>query len=102
MQPYYLYRQSRMAGNLENTGWSRKGKECLYNIITMDEIHTVLSCGAGGVTKLCDPFSTDIKRVFNFKYSYEYVSRFEEILQRKKQIVTGYEEFLHRAGKICL
>lgn len=100
--PYYLYRQSRMAGNLENTGWSRGGKECLYNIITMDEIHTVLSCGAGGVTKLCDPFSTDIKRVFNFKYSYEYVSRFEEILQRKKQIVTGYEEFLHRAGKICL
>lgn len=45
--PYYLYRQSRMAGNLENTGWSRKGKELLYNIITMDEIHTVLSCGAG-------------------------------------------------------
>lgn len=54
------------------------------------------------MTKLCDPFSTDIKRVFNFKYSYEYVSRFDEILQRKKQIVTGYEEFLHRAGKICL
>lgn len=97
--PYYLYRQSRMAGNLENTGWAKPGKECLYNIITMDEIHTVLSCGAGGVTKLCDPFSTDIERIFNFKYSYEYVSRFDEILERKKGMEEIYARFRARAGR---
>ncbi|MFI3206756.1 MAG: coproporphyrinogen dehydrogenase HemZ, partial [Clostridia bacterium] len=50
--PYYLYRQSRMAGNCENTGWAKKDCECAYNIYTMDESQTILACGAGAVTKL--------------------------------------------------
>ena len=28
-EPYYLYRQTRMAGNLENTGWAKPGSICL-------------------------------------------------------------------------
>lgn len=45
--PYYMYRQSRMVGNLENVGWSKKGFESLYNVYVMDETHTILACGSG-------------------------------------------------------
>ena len=91
--PYYLYRQSRMVGNLENVGWAKPGTECYYNIITMDETHTVLACGAGAVSKIKDPGSDFLQRIFNFKYSYEYCSRNEEILARKKEVKTLYEQF---------
>ena len=91
--PYYLYRQSRMVGNLENVGWAKPGTECYYNIITMDETHTVLACGAGAVSKIKDPGSDFLQRIFNFKYSYEYCSRNEEILSRKNEVKTLYEQF---------
>lgn len=91
--PYYLYRQSRMVGNLENVGWSKPGKEGLYNVYAMDETHSVLACGAGAVTKLRDPHSSYLERVFNFKYPYEYISRFDEMLQRKEKIPAFYEVY---------
>ena len=89
--PYYLYRQTRMVGNLENTGWSKKGMESLYNIFVMDETHTILGCGAGAVTKLKDPYSGYLKRIFNFKYPYEYINCYEEQLHRKDEICSFYE-----------
>lgn len=90
--PYYLYRQTRMVGNLENTGWSKSGLESLYNIYVMDETHTILGCGAGAVTKLKKPFDTYLKRIFNFKYPYEYINRYKEQLDRKNEIYTFYEK----------
>lgn len=90
--PYYLYRQANMIGNLENVGWSKEGKECFYNVYIMDEVHTILSCGAGGVTKIKDPNSNRIERVFNFKYPYEYISRFDELLLRKEQVSLFYDK----------
>ncbi len=95
-KPYYLYRQSRMAGNAENTGWTKANHECAYNIYTMDESQTVIACGAGGVSKLKDPYSQRLERVFNFKYSYEYIQRFEEILKRKDEVTRLYGEFRKR------
>ena len=50
--PYYLYRQSKMLGNLENTGWAKGKTDSLYNVYVMDETHTILACGAGAVSKL--------------------------------------------------
>ena len=91
--PYYMYRQSRMVGNLENVGWSKKGFECLYNVFMMDETHTILSCGAGAVTKLRVPGVNKIERIFNYKYPFEYVSGFDTILERKKRIAEFYAEF---------
>ena len=91
--PYYLYRQSRMVGNLENTGWSKPGKECLYNVFIMDETHTVLACGAGGVTKLRAYGQNYIERIFNFKYPYEYIGRFDEMIRRKERIGQFYEQY---------
>ncbi len=90
---YYLYRQSRMAGNLENTGWSKRGKECLYNVFVMDETHTIFGCGAGAVTKLKSPSHDYLKRIFNFKYPYEYIDRFDEMLSRKDQTYEFYEKY---------
>lgn len=90
--PYYLYRQTRMVGNLENTGWSLRGRESLYNVFVMDETHTILACGSGGVTKLKDPRSNYLERVFNFKYPYEYIGRFDEIINRKEQITRFYRQ----------
>lgn len=89
--PYYLYRQSRCVGNQENTGWSKDGHDGLYNVFMMDETHTVIGCGAGAVTKLKSPDSDYLERVFNFKFPYEYIDRFDEMLERKQQVVTFYE-----------
>lgn len=88
--PYYMYRQSRMVGNLENVGWSKRGYESLYNVYVMDETHTILACGSGGVTKL-KQYGTDyLERVFNFKYPYEYIDRFDEIIERKSAVKRFY------------
>lgn len=89
--PYYMYRQSRSVGNFENVGWCLDGRECAYNIFMMEECHTVLAAGAGGVTKLRHPVSGRIERIFNFKYPYEYISRFGELIERKKRINSFYE-----------
>lgn len=92
--PYYMYRQSRMVGNLENVGWSKRGFESLYNVYIMDETHTILACGSGGVTKLrrAGAESDYLERIFNFKYPYEYIGRFDELIQRKQAIISFYSK----------
>lgn len=88
--PYYMYRQSRMVGNLENVGWSKRGFESLYNVYVMDETHTILACGSGSVTKLKRNNPDYLERIFNFKYPYEYIDRFDELIQRKSGIMQFY------------
>ncbi|MBQ1388434.1 MAG: coproporphyrinogen dehydrogenase HemZ [Clostridia bacterium] len=89
--PYYLYRQSRMVGNLENTGWSKKGREGYYNVFIMDESQSIIACGAGAVTKIALP-TGKLERIFNYKYPYEYIDRFEEVLKRKESILRIYDQ----------
>lgn len=88
--PYYMYRQSKSAGNLENTGWCKENAECLYNIFMMEECHTVLAAGGGAVTKLKADEADTIERIFNFKYPFEYISGFSELMERKKRITEFY------------
>lgn len=83
--PYYLYRQKGTVQNLENTGFSLPGCAGLYNVYSMEEVHTILAVGAGGVTKLCGGAGR-LKRLFNYKYPYEYIARFDEILRRKSAL----------------
>lgn len=90
--PYYMYRQSKCLGNLENVGWAKKGRECLYNVFMMEECHTVIAVGAGAVTKLKNPYGNEIERIFNYKYPYEYISNFSEIEKRKDRIITFYRD----------
>ncbi len=91
--PYYMYRQSKTVGNLENVGYAKKGFEGLYNVYIMDETHTILACGASAVTKLREPGGDYIERIFNFKYPYEYISRFDELIDRKKGILDFYDKY---------
>ncbi len=91
--PYYMYRQSKTVGNLENVGYSKAGYEGLYNIYIMDETHSILACGASAVTKLREPDGNFIDRVFNYKYPYEYINNFDEILNRKSKILSFYKEY---------
>ena len=81
--PYYLYRQKNTVGNAENTGYTKKGKENLYNVLMMEEHSTVFACGAGSITKLVSPERDDILRHAFPKYPYEYLSEPKEL---------GYEE----------
>ena len=91
--PYYMYRQAKTLGNLENTGYAKENTACLYNIFMMEEIHTVFAVGAGAVTKLKAPHSKEIERIFNFKYPYEYIRGFRELLERKNRIAEFYKEY---------
>ena len=92
-EPYYLYRQSKMLSNLENIGWAKKGYFSPYNVYIMEETHSILACGAGEVTKLRDTDSDYLERIFNFKYPYEYISRFDELIERKARVVGFYGEY---------
>jgi len=90
--PYYMYRQARSVGNLENVGWAKPGMESRYNVYMMEECHTILACGAGAVTKLKRPDSDDIHRLFNYKYPYEYINRFGALMEQKRQILEFHRE----------
>ncbi len=92
-EPYYLYRQSKMLSNLENVGWAKPGYFSPYNVYIMEETHSILACGAGAVTKLRDTASNHIERIFNFKFPYEYISRFDELLSRKDRVSAFYHEY---------
>ncbi len=90
MDPYYLYRQKNIAGNLENTGYAKKGKECIYNVMIMEEKLDTFAAGAGGITRLLNLGTVDSKhvitrvdRVENVKNVDEYISRIDEMLERK-------------------
>ena len=91
--PYYLYRQKGTVEALENTGFCKPGKEGIYNVFIMDETHTILATGAGGVTKMKDPHGPKIERIFNFKFPYEYVDRFDLMNERKEQVKDFYERY---------
>ncbi|MDR1157044.1 MAG: coproporphyrinogen dehydrogenase HemZ [Oscillospiraceae bacterium] len=88
---YYLYRQKYMAGQFENTGWAKPGAVGLYNVCMMEELHTVIALGGGGVTKLVDPTRDRVERVFNPKYPYEYLSNFDRMCENKARIRRFYE-----------
>ena len=113
MKPYYLYRQKNIAGNLENTGYAKDGKECLYNVLIMEEKLDTFAAGAGGITRLLnikpreddsenpvpglgarertavDYDVTRVDRVENVKSVDEYIDRIDEMLERKNAGLEG-------------
>ena len=88
--PYYLYRQKNMAGNLENVGYARPGKEGIYNILIMEEKQSILALGAGASTKRVWPEANEdgthrIERCENVKDVASYISRIDEMIERKQK-----------------
>lgn len=91
-RPYYLYRQKYMAGNLENVGYARPGKACLYNIGNMEETASVLALGAGAISKWLFARDLRIERAANVKNIEEYTRRVEEMVQRKRDLILPEEK----------
>ncbi len=88
--PYYLYRQKYMSGSFENIGWCRPGAACWYNVYIMSELCSILSFGAGGSTKMVEPGTNHIERVFNLKYPKEYTERPEKCLANQAAFAAFY------------
>ena len=84
-KPYYLYRQKYMSGSFENVGWSRDGLDCLYNIYMMEELHTILSLGGGGMNKVNLP-NGRLERFHNPKFPEQYIEQIDSVLQQKEEL----------------
>lgn len=89
LYPYYIYRQKNMAGSLENIGYAKPGKVNLYNILMMEEKHTVVSCGAGASTKRVNDDGS-VMRCENVKDIESYLERTKEMLGRKRELLQRY------------
>ena len=89
MEPYYLYRQKNMAGNFENVGYSKPGKEGIYNILIMEEKQTIMAVGAGASTKVVFPQENRIERVENVKDVRTYIENIDEMIDRKRRFFYG-------------
>lgn len=87
MDPYYLYRQKNMAGNFENVGYAVSGKECIYNILIMEEKQTIMACGAGTTTKVLYPSENRLERAENVKEVEQYIGRIDEMMARKEKLI---------------
>lgn len=84
-RPYYLYRQKNMAGSFENVGYCKEGTPCIYNIRIMEEKQTIIALGAGGISKMYYPEENRLERVPNVSNYEIYISRLEEMLERKEK-----------------
>ena len=84
-KPYYLYRQKYMSGSFENVGWSRDGLDCLYNIYMMEEVHTIVSLGGGGMNKVNLPDGT-LQRFHNPKFPEQYITQLDSVLRQKEEL----------------
>lgn len=84
MKPYYLYRQKNMAGNQENVGYAKQGKEGLYNILMMGDYQDVWAVGAGAVTKLLSDDRKSATRIDTLKNVDQYIDRIDEMIERKR------------------
>jgi len=84
-KPYYLYRQKYMSGSFENVGWSRDNLDCLYNIYMMEEVHTILSLGGGGMNKVNLPGGR-LERFHNPKFPEQYIEMIDDVCKQKEEM----------------
>lgn len=85
-RPYYLYRQKNMAANLENVGYAKAGFESPYNVLMMDDSQTIMGIGSGASTKIIGG-GRGISRITECKYPYEYLQRYDELMQKKRELI---------------
>ena len=91
LEPYYLYRQKYMSGSFENVGWCRAGYTGYYNIYMMEELHSILSLGGGGMNKINLPAGA-LERFHNPKYPQDYIQRIDTVLRQKDEIFALLEQ----------
>ena len=86
MEPYYLYRQKNMTGNLENIGFAKEGKAGLYNILIMEEKQSIVALGAGAACKCVSDHGLTVTRCENVKDVGLYIERIDEMIERKREL----------------
>ncbi|MFD3156429.1 coproporphyrinogen III oxidase [Haloimpatiens sp. FM7330] len=92
MKPYYMYRQKNMVGNMENIGYTKEKKECIYNIEMIEERQTIIAVGADAVSKVIFLDENRIERFPNIKDVREYINRIDEKMGKKEKLLkTLYE-----------
>lgn len=89
-EPYYLYRQKNMADNQENIGYAKEGKEGIYNILIMEERHTIIALGAGASSKFVSRDAKTVERSENVKSVKDYIERVDEMMERKHLFMEKY------------
>lgn len=89
MEPYYMYRQKNIGGNLENVGYAVHGAPCIYNVLIMEELTDIIAAGAGASTKLVFHRENRVERIENCKSVDDYIARFQEMIARKE---TGLQD----------
>ncbi len=87
ISPYYMYRQKNMVGNMENLGYAKEGKECIYNIQMIEERQTTIALGAAAVSKVIFLEEDRLERFPNLKDLHEYISRIDEMIEGKKKLL---------------
>ncbi len=94
MIPYYMYRQKNMLGNMENVGYTIKGKECIYNIEMIEEKQTIIALGADAISKVVFLEENRIERFGNIKDVKQYTERIETLIDKKIELLdTLYNKF---------
>jgi oxygen-independent coproporphyrinogen-3 oxidase len=96
LEPYYLYRQKNISGNLENVGYAKV--PCLYNVLIIEERLDIMAAGAGSVTKLLrmneeEGVITGVDRVEDVKNVDQYMDRIDEMIERKREATEGMLRF---------
>ena len=89
-KPYYLYRQKNMVSSLENVGYFKDNAICYFNIDSMDELASIVACGANGISKRVYSISNRIERFANVKDIKEYITRVDEMIDKKKALFEEY------------
>lgn len=87
MIPYYLYRQKNMIGLQENVGYSKLGKECIYNIKMIEEVQNIIALGPGGVSRIMEFETKKINKIYNDRSTEGYISRIDEMIERKAEAI---------------
>ena len=93
-----MYRQKNKSGttrntNQENVAYAKPGKECLYNMLIMEELETIVALGSGASTKIVYRGENRMERVENVKNVDEYINRIDEMIERKR---SGFRELLQK------
>ena len=87
IKPYYMYRQKNMVGNMENLGYAKQGKECLYNIEMIEDKQTIIALGADAVTKVVFLEENRLERFANVKDLKGYTERIQEMVEGKIKLL---------------
>lgn len=85
-KPYYLYRQKNQLDGLENVGYMRDNKICIFNVDSMEETCTIIACGANAISKRIYHLENRIERQANMKFIHDYISNIDLLIDRKKEL----------------